>query len=202
MKRKILLIVVSVIVLILIMGSFAIYKLGDIIIEKALEAELSELLSDSDDNNFYLQEEIKTLSEKSTTQISETDSGEESNEKAGSIATDPVKKKSIAKQKKKVVKAEENQTLIPGNKDIVRENRIPPEKIKEIKDRVSAADKMKAGTLVLKRLDPSEIDELVKMLEGGVTREELKKAKELVYERFTADEIAEIKEIYRKYMYG
>lgn len=202
MKRKILLIVVSVIVLILIMGSFAIYKLGDIIIEKALEAELSELLSDSDDNNFYLKEEIKTLSEKSTTEISETDSGEESNEKAGSIATDPVKKKSIAKQKKKVVKAEENQTLIPGNKDIVRENRIPPEKIKEIKDRVSAADKMKAGTLVLKRLDPSEIDELVKMLEGGVTREELKKAKELVYERFTADEIAEIKEIYRKYMYG
>lgn len=202
MKRKILLITVSAIALISILGISAIYKIGDIIIEKALEAEFSNILSDSNNNNLYLEGELEIPTVKNTSEITEIDSRKEPREETEAGMSVPSNNKLTSGSEKKDIKAEDNKTLSPGNEVKAGENKIPPEKIKEIKDRVSAADKMKAGTLVLKRLSPSDIDELFAMLEDGVTKEEMERAKKMVYENFTAEEIAEIKEIYRRYMYS
>lgn len=77
---------------------------------------------------------------------------------------------------------------------------IPEDKIKDIKDSVDPADKVRAASLILKRLTPSEISMLMKMAEGGLSQEEKKKAIALVYEKFNEEEIKEIKKMYGKYM--
>lgn len=79
-------------------------------------------------------------------------------------------------------------------------NAISAKKIKEVKDSVETADKMKAASLVLKRLSASDINMLIKMAEGGLSQKDKKKAIELVYDKFTEDEVKEIKAMYAKYM--
>lgn len=195
MKSKILLIVLSIFVLIAAMGMAAMYKIGDKIIEKALEAEISDALSDINGNDT----QIETTKE----EIIETDPKGDTRKVTGDKPS--VSKPSTLSESNKGTdvggKAKGNQTLsLDGETEAVKDG-MTPEKIKEIKDRVSAADKMTAATLVLKRLKQSDISELIKMLEGGITADEKERAKRLVYERFTADEAEEIKEIYRKYMY-
>ena len=81
-----------------------------------------------------------------------------------------------------------------------KEAAITPDKIKDIKDDVTAADKVTAAALVFKRLNTSDIGVLQGMLTGGLSSEEKAKAKNIAYARFTADEIKKIKEIYSKYM--
>ncbi|HHV99385.1 MAG TPA: hypothetical protein GXX36_07400 [Clostridiaceae bacterium] len=202
MKIKILLISISVIVFVSMIGIFSIYKIGDILIEKALEAEILNALSESRIDNLYSERGTKTTTERSGSEVAGTGPSKESRVEAKSEYPNPTNKKSIAENNKKAAKSKDNRTSASDNKAQTRENKISLEKIKEIKDRVSAADKMKAGTLLLKRLSSSDIEQLFKMIEDGVTKEELERAKKLVYERFTAEEIAEIKEIYRKYMYN
>lgn len=94
----------------------------------------------------------------------------------------------------------EKQPTKKDTADNAEKNTISDQKIKEVKDNVETADKMKAASLVLKRLSASDISALLKMAEGGVSQEEKKKAVELVYEKFTEDEIKEIKAMYAKYM--
>ncbi len=71
--------------------------------------------------------------------------------------------------------------------------------VNEIKDEVSASDKITAAALAIKRLSSSDINTLKGMLAGGLSEEELSKAKALAYARFTKDEIAQIKEMYARY---
>ncbi len=216
MKSKILLAAASAIVLFSIMGAYAIYKIGDVIIDKALEAEISNI----DELYLNVKKEVPVETETSTEKPTEKPTAETVKpDTKGNASKDAETVKQIYPGKKSTVESEtrKNAKKTEGGQESTPENeirvkvdsevngngdRITPDKIKQIKDRVSAADKMKAGTLVLKRLNPSDIDELIKMLENGITKEELERAKKLVYERFTADEVAEIKKIYRKYMYG
>ena len=72
--------------------------------------------------------------------------------------------------------------------------------VNEIKDEVSASDKITAAALVIRRLSSSDVSQLKGMLTGGLSEEELAQAKALAYARFTEDEISQIKEMYAKYM--
>lgn len=74
------------------------------------------------------------------------------------------------------------------------------EVMKDVKEKVTATDKISAAALLVKRLSPSDIKELQGMLSGGVNTAEKKRAKEIVYQRFTQDEIKTIKELYAKYL--
>lgn len=69
----------------------------------------------------------------------------------------------------------------------------------EIQDAISAADKLSASVLVLSKLSPEDIKYLYGLMEGGLTPEEKKEAKSLCYSRFSAEEIAQIYELYTKY---
>ncbi len=77
---------------------------------------------------------------------------------------------------------------------------LTPEKIEQIKDEVSAADKISAAALVLKRLSSEDIKVLKDMLDNGLSGADREKAKALAYSRFTEEEIEKIKEMYEKYM--
>jgi hypothetical protein len=80
------------------------------------------------------------------------------------------------------------------------ETELTPERINQIKNEVSAADKISAAALALKRLSASDIKELTDMLNHGLSKADREKAKALAYARFTPDEIEKIKEMYEKYM--
>jgi hypothetical protein len=88
----------------------------------------------------------------------------------------------------------DNKTILPDTE------KITVDKINEVKDKVSAADKMEAAALVLKRLSTDEINMLTKMLAGGLTPEEKAQAEKLAYSKFTKDEIEKIRNMYLKYM--
>lgn len=77
---------------------------------------------------------------------------------------------------------------------------ITVEKMKQIKEEVTAKDKVSAATLVMSRLSPSEINQLKSMAAGGLTSEEKQKAISIAYSHFSGEEIKQIKEMYKKYM--
>lgn len=77
---------------------------------------------------------------------------------------------------------------------------IPKQKIEEIKEDVTASDKMTMAALVFKKLKQQDIEQLLKMATGGITSDEREKMKKLALERFTAEEIKQIKAMYYKYM--
>ena len=88
-----------------------------------------------------------------------------------------------------------------GNSDTGSgDGKLTIDEINEIKDSVTAVDKIETAALMLKRLSSSDIDVLKKMLAGGVSGEEKNEAKKLVYQKFTEEEVEAIKEIYKKYM--
>ena len=91
-----------------------------------------------------------------------------------------------------------------GNEDALpsknSKREITKNKLQQIKEEVTFFDKMAAASLVVKRLSTEDITELKGLAEGGLSPTEKKKAKEIAYEKFTNDEIKEIKKIYYKYM--
>ena len=147
MKRKILLITVSAIALISILGISAIYKIGDIVIEKAVEAEFSNILSDSNNNNLYLEGELEVLTVKNTSEITEIDSRKEPFAKTEAGVSVPSNNKLTSGSEKKDIKAEDNKTLSPGNEIKAGENKIPPEKIEEIRKETVEMNNCKADSI-------------------------------------------------------
>ena len=156
------------------------YYLGDRLLEEAIKAEITDI--EKSVNN------EKQISD--TSIISEISKISEPYVKSSGSSVSPDSQKKTAD----VPKGDTNKAITKAEKQITID------KIKEIKDKVVAADKMKVAALVLKRLSASDIDELKKMLIGGVSAEEKERAKQLVYLKFTKDEIVEIKGMYTKYM--
>ncbi len=76
---------------------------------------------------------------------------------------------------------------------------ITQDRLKSISDSITASDKISASFLVLGKLSTEDINYLYGLLEGGLTNEEKKAAKDLCYSRFTETEIEQIKELYAKY---
>ncbi len=93
--------------------------------------------------------------------------------------------------------SENNRQDTSGEKDT---RVFTPEKIVQVKNKVSTVDKIEASALALKRLSLSDINELISMISGGVTREEKERAKQIAYSRFSEEEIKKIKEMYAKYI--
>lgn len=77
---------------------------------------------------------------------------------------------------------------------------IPVEKMNDIKDKVTAQDKVSAAAMVMSKLSSDEVNQLKDMLSGGLTADEKAKAKSIAFANFSSKEIEEIKEMYTKYM--
>lgn len=74
--------------------------------------------------------------------------------------------------------------------------------IKNASDGIPVKEKLEVTKMVVSKLSGSEISMLSAMATGGISSEEKKKAKELVYSRFTPQEIEYIKSLYYKYVKG
>jgi hypothetical protein len=79
------------------------------------------------------------------------------------------------------------------------ENQPIKEEMEIIKRKAPVSEKVSLATLVLSKLSPSDISELKGMLKDGITAEEEARAKQILYSRFTAEDIERIKEAYIKY---
>lgn len=96
--------------------------------------------------------------------------------------------------------AESTKVAAPAESSAKQPPAVTVEKMKEIKEEVTATDKIEAATMVMSKLSTSEIDKLKGMLSGGLTAEEKAEAKKIAFANFTSEEIAKIKEMYTKYM--
>lgn len=81
-----------------------------------------------------------------------------------------------------------------------KDNSISESKIKDIENNISLKDKAIAMKLILSKLKPSDIKLLKKLASDGLTDEERKEAIKIALERYTAEEIEIIRELYHKYM--
>lgn len=89
----------------------------------------------------------------------------------------------------------------PDSDDKTRpKKKITVKEIEEIKNSITGTDKLSAAMIVIKRLSITEINTLKNIMSNGITLEEKKEAKRIIYSKFTQGEIATLKAIYRKYI--
>lgn len=81
-----------------------------------------------------------------------------------------------------------------------RKKNITVKEIEEIKNSITGSDKISAALIVINRLNITEINTLKNIMSNGITLEEKKEAKRIIYSKFTSGEIATLKAIYRKYI--
>jgi hypothetical protein len=225
--KKLLIVFTATILLVAGIGMVVLYTLGDRMLEEVIKAELSSIEAEvdsiiDDDIGTGIAEQGSQPGEEDDKPDTSSDSGRTSPapspepekggknpaETPGSTGQQPkpaasVKPSPSSKPASKPggspapdVKPEATPTPAPVKKPPV----ITASKINEVKDKVSATDKMEAAALALSRLKGSDIDELKAMLPGGLTSEEKARAKEIMYDRFSEEEIERIYEMYGKYM--
>lgn len=195
---------ITSVTLVLLVGTVfvVLYNIGDRILEEAINSQLSEALSDealaaaeNDESSGQAdQDAVETQPNPGTdSQIAPADETPkpemiDAGEPADTGGPADVGEENVSKPAKATPK--------PPKKVV----KIPVQKVKEIKEQISPTDKVEAAALVIKRLSKEDIDTLTQLLSGGITAEEKEKAKEIMFSRFTEEEITRIKEMYIKYM--
>jgi hypothetical protein len=186
-------IIISIAIALVVIAGIALmvlYNLGDRMIEEGIEQALNESLEQEDLLTEAENPGAGSVQEQTNTGPAGSQQANESQGQgntAASTSTQDAGEKGTGNQPK--------QNAAPAPKPAISRDQIV-----EVKDRVSAIDKISAGTLILKRLSPSDLSELKGMLSNGVSSEEKSRAKAMVYQRFTPDEVKEIKAMYSKYM--
>lgn len=84
-------------------------------------------------------------------------------------------------------------------KEIKKANGIITESKRIVKNKVPILQKILMANLLLSKLSSSDISELKGMLVNGITAEENKRAKEILYSRLSNDDINRIRDAYAKY---
>lgn len=227
--RKLLITVLAVVIIIAGTGAAVLYMVGDRIIDQAIDSEIASLekglekdleASLKDELNGSLEASPGTSPEETTEGSLAEPAGnaqkgslEDLNAQAGTGTGGTATPVSPDSQGTSTNTSDQSGSgsgqntasgskTPTGNNTPVKEQKlqITIDKMVEIKEEVTAADKMSAAALVLKRLSAGDIDKLKAMLSGGVSAQETAAAKDMVYKKFNEEEVREIKEIYRKYM--
>jgi hypothetical protein len=188
------------------------YQLGDRILDEVIDQQLAQLelieqqlqqseqieeieqqqsqvpLNSSADSTHVKKPQYnKSDTQKSNvTNTSDKDKGQTSYSTAESSSSDASMEPSVVNTNTK--------TEVNKNMEISRE------KLDDVKDKITASDKVAIAYLVMKKLKQEDIKELTAMAAGGLTPEEKKRAKAIAYSRFSKDEINIIMELYTKYM--
>jgi hypothetical protein len=68
-----------------------------------------------------------------------------------------------------------------------------------IQESVTLGEKMKLATVLMKRLDASDIDQFIDLMSGGMTVEEKREAKNIMLEKLTPEEYNDLIQIAAKY---
>ncbi|OGO79278.1 MAG: hypothetical protein A2Y23_01520 [Clostridiales bacterium GWB2_37_7] len=203
--RKTLSIIITSIIFIVGISGMVLYKLGDKVFDEIVDQQISEIekiVETAENNDAATESSMQT-----EIQISNQQSG-----KATSTTQIPAIKQAGSTQIPAIEPTDSTQ--IPAEKPIAavsdltkkqaiatnQDMQITKDKLEDIKESVSASDKMTAAALVISKLSQSDINYLTELSAGGITPEEEEEMKAIVYSKFTEDEIQKIKETYIKYM--
>ncbi len=189
-KRKILITIFACIFLIVGVSSVVLYKLGDRIFNEMIDAQIGEIekamASGDIDSNTPSSPNNQSASPQGAGQTDTASGNNQAN------PTDQPKINDSTNPQASSTPQSENkpaETL-----------QVTKEKLENIKDSISASDKVTAATMVVSRLSQSDIKHITEMTAGGINAQEKKELLNIVYSRFTPDEINKIKEMYSKYM--
>ena len=222
--KKIIIFVSVTILLVVGLGLVFLYNMGGRLIEEAIKMELfSEKSTGIQSENSEYNEE-NTVKEEQTEQAGQAEQTKqaEQTEQAGqaeqtkqagqaeqteqdktnqtdSVSETPLSETTVS-QDTKTTDAEEDKPAADTTKEPVEEKVFTVSKIDEIKKEISADDRIYAAALVVQRLSAEVISELREMVSDGLDAQEREKITQLVYAKFTAEDIVKIKELYTKYI--
>lgn len=184
MKKKVI-IILSVLLFLGIGAYIALYFIGGFIIDESIDLSLSEesLLTDT------TSESALGISSSAVTASVLPNSSSNSSSSSTPSAIAPV-----------TIPDNTLSTAGDKNNGSTTKPAISVDKMQEIKDKVTATDKVSTATMVLSRLSASDVNELKSLIPGGLTDAEKARAKQICYANFSSEEIVKIKQIYKKYM--
>ncbi|MBE7035716.1 MAG: hypothetical protein E7403_00285 [Ruminococcaceae bacterium] len=87
----------------------------------------------------------------------------------------------------------------PGKPKDPDEINLSPEKSKELMDAVPFSDKLSVLTILSKNLSAENYREIMGMLGGGITPDEVKRAKEILRNNLSPEDKQKIKDYYNEY---
>ncbi len=170
--KKAIVIILSSIVLITGITFVIVYNIGEMVLDDVISNEI---------NNDYNVVDSTVENDKNSVQNDDNDNGNnELVNNSGNVNDNKTTDDSIAKKKPK--------------------KRITLNEIKDIKNKITTTDKLTAAIIVLKRLSFAEINTIKNSMVGGITPEEKKEIRRIVYSKFTSDEINTLHKIFRKYV--
>lgn len=176
---KKIIIVISVCLIVVACGVLAgLYIIGDKIIDETLDIELDDL-------------QLETSVVKPDPDIVTSDEAEPE-------IRQKIMKDITSEQTQNVESIDDNTKPASGSAN--KQTTITLSKMKEVKEQVTAQDKISVAAMVTSKLSTGEIDKLKDMVSGGLTAEEKAEAKRIAFSNFSTDEIKKIKEIYYKYI--
>jgi|GEM_PF-3108766 len=89
---------------------------------------------------------------------------------------------------------------VDGKVKVSKDEAVSKDTLQTVSRQVPMQEKAEITKIVMSKLSGAEISELTAMASGGITAEEKKKAKEIVYSKFTPTEIEYLMSLYNKYM--
>lgn len=192
MKKIIIIVLISLVVLSGVVVT-VMYKMGEKFLDEMMFTDIGNVQSlenqvendKSNDNNTTSNVNKPDSDIKEPVSQTEVDNPIVNNENIGTKADD--------QKKQELAPTIEKPKVEP-------KKQLTPQEIVDIKEEITFSDKMTAATMVMKKLAPSDINELQGMLVGGITPEEKEKIKQLVNIKFSDKEIKKIKEMYHKYL--
>lgn len=197
MRKKVLIVLMSMILL-GSMATLALYNIGGFVLDTAIDNALaSEEISSADTAQNTKQEPLSTAEQNTTDQqVPTVDSADDtlSEETNHSDA-------SISETNHTEGNNSENSTNTPEPKAAQQSNApiITEKQAEEIKENVSAKDKIAVSMMVISNLSTEDIQYLTGLLANGLTASEKAAAKSLCYKRFSHEDIEKIHSLYKKY---
>jgi len=91
------------------------------------------------------------------------------------------------------------ETKSNSNGSNTSQTEISQDKLNQIQKNITFKDKYDVIKLVLSRLSSADIAELRKLAEGGVTAEEKGRIKQIIFSKFSAQEVSYLRAVYNKY---
>lgn len=185
-KRKKILIIVASILAVLAVGVFVAYRyVSDYIFSTVLEAQFTSMFENgeiSQDSLLGVQEEhgAQNEGEPSKAVSGQVDLADGDNGEADESQRNP----QSSKEKKQATQ---------------QEKEAISKKVEDVKKNTTASERSEIMKMVMSKLSSSDIAYLQGLASDGISSEDMQAAKTLAYSRFSASEIQKLKDYYYKY---
>lgn len=183
--------VVSIILLaVILIGSLAmlvLYNIGDYILENSINDALQEAVKD-EEMYPHKSGQFEELSDNG--KMSTSGEKQENNEQQTTSSINDSDSKEKESSENRASDTGDNETSL----------KYSSQQVREIKDAISAEDKMAVSKMVLSKLSAHDIKYLNELIKGGLTESEKMTVKKICFARFSEEDIKRIYAFYKKYI--